>query len=188
MNIVETGTVRFKDFAIDGGSTLYIADWIKSSGQPHTFVSMESHNPHIETARGILKEKGLESYCQWFHGEACLGLHHFGKPLDLCYLDAGPSAVANLEEFRWAQVWMRSPSLILIDDSYLLMDASYDYKGMLTIGVAAVEGFPVGIVADRLACIGFGEGIKALMEKIPEFRWPRPGFNEIGWEAQRGWK
>ena len=85
---------------------------------PHEFYSFELTAGHLVACQAFLRADGLDAYVTFGLGDADLLLQHFCQPIDLCYLDAGESPVANLSQYRRAATWLRPPGMIVIDDVF----------------------------------------------------------------------
>ena len=148
--IVETGTVRAlgEEYRVgDGHSTLYIAKWIKSTGAPHQFFSLDLSTA---VAHQALEAEGLLPYVTLCEGDSVDTLAKFNLPIDFAYLDSGQAPELNLREFREVHKRLRLPGMVLIDDVYCWADVN---KGKLTIPEARTFGYADSIIEGRLALL-----------------------------------
>jgi hypothetical protein len=171
LRVVECGTIRNPTFKghEDGLATYHVAKWVHDQWVggwrltddgpplervPHEFYSFELTAGHITACRDFLRDNGrLDQMVTFGLGDADLLLEHFCQPIDLCYLDAGASPVANLSQYRRAEKWLRPPGMIVIDDVFDPRNAD---RGLVTVPYARLEGRKVACVDGRLALISFG--------------------------------
>jgi predicted O-methyltransferase YrrM len=164
LTIVEIGTIRDPRFAghEDGLSTYFIAKWIRESGKPHKFYSLELTHGHLRGSLEFLKSHGLESYVTYVLGDAEKVLEHFLEPIDFAYVDSADDPIQNLLQFRRLQKWMRQPALIVLDDVYDPRNAN---KGLLTVPIAKMEGLKECKMLNRMSVIAFGEDARQLLDR-----------------------
>ncbi len=150
LTIVETGTVRAFDEEHrvgDGHSTLYIAEWIKSTGEPHRFFSIDLSTAVAHQALTVRKLLPYVTLCE---GDSVDTLAGFDFPIDFAYLDSGQAPELNLNEFHEVHKHLRPPAMVMIDDVYYWADVN---KGKLTIPEARKLGYEDSIVEGRLALL-----------------------------------
>lgn len=153
LTIVETGTIRKlgDEYRIgDGYSTMYIAEWIRSSGVAHRFYSIDLS---VAISRQVLEEKGLLSYVALCEGDSAVTLASFDFPIDFAYLDSCADPEQNLKEFHEVHSRLRLPGIVMIDDVHNWPDVN---KGKLTVPLACGLGYKETIIGGR----------QALLEKV----------------------
>lgn len=155
LTIVECGTIRTPSFDghHDGLATFHIARWLATQPARHEFVSFELSHGTMVQSRAFLASAGLADRVTFGLGDAEVLLEHFNQLLDVCYLDAGASPVANLAQYRRAEKWMRAPGAIIIDDVFDPRNAD---RGLVTVPYARLDGRRVACLDARQALISFG--------------------------------
>ena len=160
---VETGCVRSLDLAYvtgDGYSTLYLARWAKNHGTK--IVSIDNDAGHVEVAKRVLCQEGLESCVTFIVGSAADVLSMREEPIDLAYLDTAVDVVPTeiLDEFNAVRKNVRSPALVAIDDSVGMYPCE-DNKGALPLKLAKELDLQTGSCG-RMLVIAFGEAASLL--------------------------
>lgn len=165
--IVETGTqreVRFEDHE-DGLSTYVIAKWIKESRVEHLFYSFDLSPFHQRQCEKFLIDHFLRSWARLGLGDGTKMLDCFGSPIDFAYLDAGASPTETLEQFMQVLKWKCEPTLIVIDDTFDLKNAS---KGLMVMPIARQMGFQTASLMGRMGLIACGADLQELLTEFPE--------------------
>lgn len=131
--IIETGTIRNPNNWKDGNSGFLFSELVKIHGG---FVkSVDIDQSAVDTANNFIDPKFYKSYCsdsvEWLKNQSDL------DKIDLFYLDSydvewvddEPSADHHLKEFRVIEPYLKSGSIVAVDDNSFLLNGKRTGKG-----------------------------------------------------------
>lgn len=131
LRIVEVGSIRGDHWRADGWSTLYIAEFIRSSKYDHVFTTIDRKT---EVVRRVLERNGVSTLVDVVEGQAQEVLQSLTGPVDFFYLDGASDANQQLREFRRAKK-------IAADDAVFMTD-DFDTKPTRILPVLALDEIP----------------------------------------------
>jgi len=171
--IVETGTLRDAEpepnYLSEERSTLAIAQWIESTGDPHVLHSIDLSEEHIVRSKAVLAAHKLEHLVQFHQGHSDDVLNTLKFPVDFAFLDSDTDPLVILSEYSIVKQRMREPGIILIDDVF--KENIGVNKGRLALPVAANEGRKYWGIRKQVAGIAFGDIAEQVLESQSHMDW-----------------
>lgn len=136
-NIIETGTVRTPNNWKDGNSGFLFSEFVKHHGG--LVRSVDINQAAVNRANSFIDQKYYKSYCsdsvKWLSSLNDL------QNTDLFYLDSydvkwnndTPSAEHHLNEFKIIEPFLRSNSIVAIDDNSFFLNGNRTGKGRMIV-------------------------------------------------------